>query len=82
MPDTGHGTELVLSNLSLRVDTGLRMGALENLDGDNKCILEQIVVDHTVEDVDSTVVTSTGEERELGVGVIGNLADSLVMVLK
>ena len=58
------------------------MGGLEDLDGDDKRVLKQVIVDHAIEDVDSAVVTSTGEEWELRIRVEGDLANGLVVILQ
>ena len=58
------------------------MGALQHLHGDHHGVLEQIIVHHPIEDVDSSIITGTSEERELRIGVERDLTDGLIVVLK
>ena len=53
---------------------------LQNLDRDNKRILEEVIKHHTVEDIDSSVITAGSEERVLL--MILNIPNSFVMVFQ
>ena len=82
MPDTRHGAQLGLPLLRLRVDASLAVGTLEHLDGHYKRILQQVIVHHSVENVDGAVVTSAREQRVLGVLVEAHFTDGFVVVLQ
>lgn len=51
---------------------------LENLDGHNKGVLQQIIVDHAVENLNIAVISAGGKERVTL--VVGDRANSLLMV--
>ena len=53
---------------------------LQNLDRDNKRILQEVIKHHTVEDIDSSVITAGSEERVLL--MILNIPNSFVMVFQ
>ncbi len=58
------------------------MGTLENLDGHYKSILQQVIVDHAIEDVDGAVIRGRSEQGILRILVEANFTDRLVVILE
>ena len=82
MPDTGHGAQLVLPRLGLSVDARLGVCTLQNFNRDHESILQQVIVDHAIEDIDSSVVTGARKQRELAIAVEGHLPDGFIVVFE
>lgn len=53
---------------------------LQYLDWNDKCILEQIIEDHSVEDIHWAIITAWSEERVLGTEL--HLTNGLIMILQ
>ena len=58
----------------------VRLVSLQDLHRDDQCVLQEIVENHTVEDINRAIVRATGKERVFLREI--HRADSLIMVLQ
>ena len=74
MPFAAHGSELGWSNFFRY------MSILKYFNGSDQSVLKEVVVDHSIEDVETAVIRGTGQERPSAL-VETHISNSFVMVL-
>jgi len=75
VPFAGHGSELGWSISSCRY-----VSILKYFDGSDQGVLEEVVIDHGIEDVETAIIRGTGQQRPFAL-VEADVSNSFIMVL-